>query len=89
MDEYTPRYGERTALMICCALLDVPYYGALYQSIVNNNSFFNVGLYLRQLQMRQHQYKNFSNCITDGELLKTEREVKEEVEAKWNFVYVW
>lgn len=83
MDEYTPRYGERTALIICCALLDVPYYGTLYQSIINNNSFFNVGLYLRQLQMRQHQYKNFSNCITDGELLKTEREFKEDIESKW------
>lgn len=84
MDEYTARYGEKTALIICCSLLDVPFYGALYQSIINNNSFFNVGLYLRQLQMRQHQYKNFSNCITDGELLKTEREFKEEVESKWN-----
>jgi hypothetical protein len=84
MDEYTPRYGEKTALIICCALLDVPFYGMLYQSIINNNSFFNVGLYLRQLQMRQHQYKNFSNCITDGELLKTEREVKDEVESKWS-----
>ena len=83
MDEYTPRYGERTALIICCALLDVPYYGTLYQSIINHNSFFNVGLYLRQLQMRQHQYKNFSNCITDGELLKTEREFKEDIESKW------
>lgn len=40
MDEYTPRYGEKTALIICCALLDVPFYGMLYQSIINNNSFF-------------------------------------------------
>lgn len=84
MDEYTPRFGERTALTICCALLDVPFYGSLYQSIVNNNSFFNVGLYLRQLQMRQHQYKNFSSCITDRELFKTERETKEDIEAKWS-----
>jgi len=84
MDEYTNRFGEKTALIICCALLDVPFYGSLYQSIIDNNSFFNVGLYLRQMQMKQYQYKNFSTCLTEGELLKTDREIKEEVESRWN-----
>lgn len=84
MDEYTKRYDERTALMICCAHLDVPYYGSLYQSIVNNNSFFNVGLYLRQLQMQQYQYQTFLNSIVTGELGKCDKEIKEEIESKWN-----
>lgn len=84
MDEYTKRFDEKTALAICCAHLDIPYYAALYQSIVDHNSFFNVGLYTRQLQMRQHQYKTFQNSLTEGELMKSETEVKEIIESKWS-----
>ena len=82
--EFTNRFkSEETALKICCAYLDVPFYATLYKSITEKNSFFNVGLYLRQLQMRQYQYKSFHNAIVEGELEKTPIEVKEERESKW------
>lgn len=84
MDEYTKRFDEKTALAICCAYLDIPYYETLYKSIRDNNSFFNVGLYIRQLQMRQHQYKSFQNSLTEGELMRTESEVKEIIESRWS-----
>lgn len=83
--EYTNRYGsERIALIMCCHYLDIPYYRALYDSIVENNNFFNVGLYCRQINLGQYQYKSFINTLIDGELLKTDEEAKEEREAKWS-----
>lgn len=84
MSEYTNRYGEQTALMICCAILDIPFYATTYQSIIENNSIFNIGLYIRLLNGRQFQYKCFLNSIVEQQLLKTDKEVREEVEAKWS-----
>ena len=84
MNEFTKRYDEKTALIICCAYLDIPFYADLYQSIINHNSFFSVGLYVRQLQIRQFQFKTFLNSLTEGELMKSEKEVKEIIESKWS-----
>lgn len=83
--EYSNRYeSERTALIMCCHYLDIPYYRSLYDSIVENNNFFNVGLYCRQINLGQYQYKSFINTLVDGELTKTDDEAKEEREAKWS-----
>lgn len=83
--EYSQRYeSERTALIMCCHYLDIPYYRVLYDSIVENNNFFNVGLYCRQINLGQYQYKSFINTLVDGELAKTDEEAKEEREAKWS-----
>lgn len=84
MNEYSNRYGEETALKICCAILDIPFYAATYKSIIENNSIFNIGLYIRILNGRQFQYKTFLNSIVDGELFKSEQEIKEEIETKWS-----
>lgn len=84
-DTMTNRYkSEETALKIICAILDWPFYATLYKSISEANSVFNPGLYARQLQMRQHQYKVFANSIVEGELGKQEVEVREERESKWS-----
>lgn len=84
LTEYTNRYGEQTALMICCALLDIPFYATLYKSISENNTFFNIGLYCRQLNCGQYQYQNFSNSLVNGECSKTEQQIKEEIETRWS-----
>lgn len=83
-DEYKNRYDEFTALKICCHYLDIPVYRLLYDSIVQNNNFFNVGLYIRQLQLGQYQYKGFEVSMVDGELGKSDDEAKEEREARWS-----
>lgn len=81
----TSRYkSKETALKIVFALLDWLFYTALYKSISEANSIFNPGLYARQLQMRQHQYKVFANSIVEGELGKQEETVRKERESKWN-----
>ena len=84
MNEYSNRYGEQTALAICLALLDMPFYPATYKSVITNNSIFNIGLYIRLLNGRQWQYKSFANSIVENQLTKTEDEIKEEVESKWS-----
>lgn len=83
-DEFKNRFDEFTALKICCHYLDVPVYREMYDSIVQNNNFFNVGLYLRQMNLGQFQYKGFEVSMVNGELGKTEEEAKEQREAKWS-----
>lgn len=86
MQEMTSRYGsEEVALKIICHYMDVPFYSALYHSIIEKNNHFSFGMYSRQiLNNRQYQNKTFQNSIVDGELSKTESEVKEERIAKWS-----
>lgn len=84
-NELSNRYeSDKTALLLCCYVLDVPFYATLYESIVENNSIFSVGLYMRQLQLGQYQFKTFLNTLVSDELFKTNRDVKDEVEAKWS-----
>ena len=82
--KYTQRYGEQRALIILLAILDMPYWGATYKGIIENNNIFNVGLYIRMLNGRQYQYQTFANTIVSDELLKSDGEVREEREAKWS-----
>lgn len=83
--EYIDRYqSEETALKIICHYMDIPFYSSLYQSIIEKNTTFAIGLYCRNLNQRQFQYKTFLNSIIDGELLRTQDEVKEEKESKWS-----
>lgn len=78
------RYNsDRTACIMLCYMLDVPFYHSLYDSIVTNNNTFSIGLYLRQLNNRQYQYQNFSNTILQRELEKTEKDIKDQQEKKW------
>lgn len=84
MEEITDKYGERIALITCCAYLDLPFIASLYQGMIADNSIFNIGVYIRQLQMVQHQRKAFITCLTNGDLVKSEKELKEEVETKWS-----
>ena len=84
MEEYTKRFDEKTALSIVCANLDMPFLPELYTDLVNKTSCFTFGMYVRQLQMKQYQHKNFQTSITDGELLKFGTVQKETIEIKWS-----
>ncbi len=84
MDEYTEKYDERTALIICCAVLDIPFNAELYAKSFSNANVFNLGVYARQLQMTQYSDKSFLNTITGGELSKTEAVIKDNIEGRWS-----
>lgn len=83
-DTMSRRYkSDRTACIMMCYTLDVPFYHSLYDSIVTNNSYFSIGLYMRQLNQRQFQYQTFQQTLLNRELEKTEKEVQEAREDKW------
>lgn len=75
--------SDRTACIMLCYMLDVPFYHSLYDSIVTNNSIFSIGLYMRQLNNRQYQYQTFAQTILQRELEKGEKEIQEQRESKW------
>lgn len=82
--KYTQRYGsERIAVKIICHYLDAPFEDSIYDSVINNNTSFNLGIYLRSLNT-QARGKSFLNSILDGSLNKDEKELQEEREVKWS-----
>jgi len=78
------KYGAKTAFIILCYMIDIPFYHSLFDSIVKNNNVFSVGLYLRQINGRQYQYQSFQQTILNKELSKSDKEVLEEKEVKWS-----
>ncbi|MEG2380702.1 MAG: hypothetical protein RSB38_03275 [Oscillospiraceae bacterium] len=86
MSEYSARYGEQNALIVCCALLDIPFYGAAYKAVIEKNSNFTIGMYTRMLNGSQYKQHTFANTLIDGELSKREEIVRHEQETgtKWS-----
>lgn len=82
---YSKRYqSDRTACIILCYMLDVPFYHSLYDSVVTNNNIFSIGLYLRQVSNnQQYQYQTFAQTILSRELEKKEKDIQEAKEEKW------
>lgn len=81
---YEKRYDTRTACILLCHSLDVPFYHSLFDSIVSNNNNFSMGLYLRQMNGRQYQYQDFSQTILNKELEKSSKAIQDEKEVKWS-----
>ena len=79
-DEYSRKYGnDRTACMLMCHILDIPFYNSLFDSISQNNGSFKMGLLLRIIgNARNYQFQTFSNTLVNGELNKTEIDVRDE-----------
>ncbi len=82
--EYTQRYGsERTAVKIICHYLDAPYDDAIFDSVINSNATFSLGIYLRTLNT-QAKNKSFLHSIIENTLNKNEKEIQDEREVKWS-----
>ena len=79
-DYYRQKYGQAEAVKIICAMLDVPYYRSLYDSIIKQNDKFSFGLYIRQINGVQYKGKTFALTLYEGELSVTEKEAEEEAE---------
>lgn len=83
-DTYSRRYrSDRQACILICHYLDVPFYNTLFDSVVEKNSGFVIGHYLRTLNGPQYNNKTFNTTIIEGELNKTVADVEEEKEDKW------
>jgi DNA-directed RNA polymerase subunit RPC12/RpoP len=83
---YSKRYqSDRTACIMLCYMLDIPFFHSLYDSVVTNNNIFSIGLYLRQVSNnRQYQNQTFSQTILSRELEKNEKDIQEAKEDKWS-----
>ena len=82
--EYSETCGMQNAVLILCALLDVPYYASICSvSIENNKANFTFGQYSKLLNGGQYKDQTFADTLIGGELEKTEAFLKEEREAKW------
>ncbi len=77
---YKEKYSQQEAVKIMCAMLDVPYYRSLYESVNRQNDVFSFGLYIRQINGKQYAGKTFALTLHDGELEVTKKEVEEEAE---------
>lgn len=83
-EDISRRYhSDRTACIMLCYMLDVPFYHSLFDSIVTNNSIFSIGLYMRQLNNRQYQFKTFAQTILERELEKNEKDIRDDKESRW------
>lgn len=83
-EEYTKRFDEKTALAIICANLDMPFYPDLYASITKANSYFTLGLYIRQLNTAQYRHSTFQNSITDVKMIQMNGSSDDGAAAKWS-----
>ena len=83
-DTYSRRYrSDRQACILICHYLDVPFFNTLFDSVVEKNSGFVIGHYLRTLNGPQYNQKTFNTTIIEGELNKTVSDVEDEKEDKW------
>lgn len=81
MEQYSAKRSQKVAVMACCALLDVPFYRSLYESINKARDDFNFGYYIRQINSKQYQGKTFALTLANGELEVTKKEAEDEAEA--------
>lgn len=83
-DSLSRRYkSDKTACILMCHMLDFPYSHVLFDSITKSNNIFSMGLFARQLNNKQNQFRTFNQTILEGELNKTEDEIKANKETKW------
>ena len=85
-EKYSRMYeSDRTACLILCHILDIPFYNSLYDSIVQSSGTCTPGKMSRiVLNQRQFQMQTFSNTLTNGELNKNALDVRDEKEQKWS-----
>lgn len=67
LEEYTYKYGEKSALFLICAALDIPYVSERYDKIVETIPPFTLGKYIKQLQINQFKNCSFAQSVADGD----------------------
>lgn len=67
LEEYTYKYGEKSALFLICAALDIPYVSERYDKIVETTPPFTLGKYIRQIQINQYKSASFAQTVADGD----------------------
>ncbi|RKJ79669.1 hypothetical protein D7X33_07265 [Butyricicoccus sp. 1XD8-22] len=84
LQEYIRRYDARTAMMLICHYMDIPFSNTMFDSMNMGGKELTVGAYSRLVNNIQFAGKTFINTILEGELLKEHAEVLETRETKWS-----
>lgn len=73
------RHGERNALIVICAMLDLPFVANMYASVVQKNGSFILSDYISRLNGPQYKNMTFVNTLLSDEITKVpdSDEVKE------------
>lgn len=66
--ENTYQFGEKMALYLTCAVLDVPYASERYEKIIETTPPFTLGKYIRQIQINQYKNSSFAESVADGDI---------------------
>ena len=85
MEDYSKRYGERFAVKVCCHILDLPYCDKVYNTVIEKNNTFKLGLYTRQINLGQNMMQSFMNSMLNGEIANAADDIKQEeaLTAEW------
>lgn len=75
--------SSEIALQAVCAILDLPFYAALYKGMSERDPNFTPGPYIRNIAMAQYKNKSYITTLIEGEMSKTSEDVREEREARW------
>ena len=79
------RYGARTAMMIACHYLDIPFVGVVFESVNSKNENFTIGAYSRVIAGgSQYANKTFAHSIVNGDLQSDIQTVNKNREVKWS-----
>lgn len=73
------------AIQVCCHYLNLPYLANSVESMESSQSRkTGLGTYIRILNNRQNAILTFEDSIINGELSKTDSDIKAQCESAWN-----
>lgn len=83
-DFYKEKYSsKRTATIIICHILDVPFIQSVFESCVNQDPDFSFGIYNRVLSSNQFKGQTFANTIVNGDATVSDKVFTITDESKW------
>lgn len=80
------RHGERLATMMMAHYTDSYWKNSIYESVIANNTEFDYGYYMRQLNQQQWAKKSYVTSILEGEMGNEElsSNSNDDREEKWS-----
>lgn len=67
-EEYKLKYGVKLAVIVCCALLDVPYSDSAFNSITDKENI-SFGNYMVKIKVGVYKSQSFANSFINNELV--------------------
>lgn len=84
LNDYSIRFGLKTAVAILSHYLDLPFSNSVFETANEGSSTFTMGTYTRYINISHYSKQTFLNTLVNGDLSKAANEVREEAEAKWS-----